>query len=425
VARLARNATAWYWWLIANRWFGFWLDALCCALTAATALAAVFMKQHVEPGLIGLALVYVLALSGLFQYMMRQSALVETYMTSVERLSHYANQLESEEESLAKALPPDSPGALLPPASSAAFVAAAATGQSGPGAGADSSVSLRVRSRERSSSFEKPPSAAGLWPREGALRLEGLRVRYREDLPEVLKGITADLTGFKKVGVVGRTGSGKSSLLLALARLNQVCGGRVLLDGVDTAALPLATLRTAVAVIPQEPHLFSGTVRFNLDPFGAYSDAAVWAALDATQLRGLVADLPGQLQGRVAEGGSTWSAGQRQLLSLARALLHRRQLVLLDEATASVDHASDQRIQRMLRTDQAFAGATLVVIAHRIDTVLDSDVVLVLEKGQLAEMGPPQALIAKGGAFAAMVAASKNAMGEKRGRPAKELEVLG
>jgi ATP-binding cassette subfamily C (CFTR/MRP) protein 4 len=151
-----------------------------------------------------------------------------------------------------------------------------------------------------------------------------------------------------------------------------------------------------------------------LDPFNAYSDASVWASLEATQLKSFVADTPGQLEARVTEGGSTWSAGQRQLLSLARALLHRRSLVLLDEATASVDHASDQRIQRMLRTDNAFAGATLVVIAHRIDTILDSDVVLVLEHGQLVEMGPPQALIVQNGAFAAMVTASKHASKEQK-----------
>jgi len=155
-------------------------------------------------------------------------------------------------------------------------------------------------------------------------------------------------------------------------------------------------------------------VRFNLDPFNAYSDASVWASLEATQLKSFVADTPGQLEARVTEGGSTWSAGQRQLLSLARALLHRRSLVLLDEATASVDHASDQRIQRMLHTDNAFAGATLVVIAHRIDTILDSDVVLVLEHGQLVEMGPPQALIVQNGAFAAMVTASKHASKEQK-----------
>ena len=170
----------------------------------------------------------------------------------------------------------------------------------------------------------------------------------------------------------------------------------------------------SIRVIPQEPHLFSGSVRFNLDPFGECSDAACWQALRASRLGDFVSDsLPDGLSSHVSEGGTTWSAGQRQLLSIARAILHRRRVVLLDEATASVDFESDQAIQEMLRSKEegsAFKDATLIVIAHRIDTIIDSDQVLVMENGLLVEDGSPEVLLAKGevdGIFAQMVAASR------------------
>ena len=471
-ASLDRNAKAWYWWLIANRWFGFWLDVLCFLVVGVTALLAVAMRDSVRPGLIGLALVYVLSLSGMFQYMMRQTALVETYMTSVERLSHYANELEPEEVSLAAAVedgdrrhplprrPPGEPGAA--PTYYTRTVAggplvARAAGDCGVDLGggdiinghdeaaqpayferlADGTLAPRtaltqtlaqlnlrpVPPRPRAfvgsgggargaTSLSSSSSSSSSWPLHGALTFDGLRVRYRRDLPEVITGLNAVIPGGAKVGVVGRTGSGKSSLLLALSRLNEVCGGRVLVDGVDSCSVGLRTLRQAIAVIPQQPHLFSGSVRFNLDPFGEFSDAAVWEALAHARLRAFVSEAPGGLDAAVSEGGGNWSAGQRQLLSIARALLHKRKIVLLDEATASVDHEADAAIQHMLRSsDSPFKEATLVVIAHRIATVVDSDLILVMDQGRLAEFGPPDALLdpAKhpNGLFAALVAASR------------------
>mmetsp|Transcript_30456 Transcript_30456/g.39250 ORF Transcript_30456/g.39250 Transcript_30456/m.39250 type:complete len:224 (+) Transcript_30456:707-1378(+) len=215
------------------------------------------------------------------------------------------------------------------------------------------------------------------------------------------------MSGGTKIGVVGRTGSGKSSLLLALSRLNEICGGQVLIDGVDTTTMPLHDLREAISVIPQEPHLFSGTIRFNLDPYWRYYDEDIWSALEETKLKPFVLE-SGGLETPVSEGGGNWSTGQRQLLSIARALLHKRKIVLLDEATASVDFENDQAIQRMLRTSPAFKQATLIVIAHRIDTIIDSDLVLVLDNGKLVEEGPPKDLMElNNGIFATMVAASR------------------
>ena len=382
VSRLNKNAKTWFWWLIVNRWFGFWLDIMCFIVLSCTAFVAVAMRSSVPPGLIGLALVYVLGLSGMFQYMMRQSTLVETYMTSVERLNHYAHRLPAEEFSMDQALRDGNDRA------------ARALGAAG--------------SSEVATSGRLMKDVGPSWPSRGGIVLKDLRVRYRRDLPEVIKGISVAIEPGSKVGVCGRTGSGKSSLLLAFSRLNEICGGGVVLDGIDTAHVTLPRLRKAIAVIPQEPHLFSGTIRFNLDPFQEYDDADVWAALESARLRSFVETAPGGLSTPVSEGGGNWSAGQRQLLSIARAILHRRRVVLLDEATASVDYEADQAIQAMLRSAEAFRGCTLIVIAHRIETIIDSDQVLVLDNGILAESGPPQELIAQGGVFSGMVATSRN-----------------
>jgi|MDSY01.1.fsa_nt_gb ABC-type multidrug transport system fused ATPase/permease subunit len=268
VGKLQRNATAWYWWLIANRWFGFNLDLLCFIMVSATAFLAVALRDGTEPGLVGLALVYVLALSGMFQYMMRQSALVETYMTSVERISRYC-RLESEESVLRRAhgeekeegepegvegAVEDGGGGAVSSSELELVVLAAESSEAvpsnGKGSSSSSSSSTSKDNDDTDEGLLEVPDAEvpDEWPARGEIRLEGLRVRYREDLPEVIRDVSAVISAGSKVGVVGRTGSGKSSLLLALSRLNEVCGGRVLIDGVDILRLPLWRLRRAVAV---------------------------------------------------------------------------------------------------------------------------------------------------------------------------------
>jgi ABC-type multidrug transport system fused ATPase/permease subunit len=274
----------------------------------------------------------------------------------------------------------------------------------GSGNNNDNNNNVDVDSSEASNNV----ALVSTWPMNGNIELKELRIRYRYDLPEVISGSNVSIRGGTKVGVVGRTGSGKSSLLLGLSRLNEICGGQILIDDIDTTSVSLSKLRDAIFVIPQEPHMFSGSIRFNLDPFSQFQDYEIWSALEETKLKSLVDSSGNGLDGIITEAGGNWSMGQRQLLSIARAVLYKKQICVLDEATASVDFETDQTIQKMLRTSSAFKQATLIVIAHRIDTIIDSDLVLVLDNGQLIEQGNPKDLVLQpGGVFASMVQASR------------------
>jgi len=239
------------------------------------------------------------------------------------------------------------------------------------------------------------------WPREGRIDLNGYSTRYREGLDLVLKDIHASFKGGERVGIVGRTGAGKSSLTLALFRLIEPAGGAILIDGVDISRLGLHKLRSRLTIIPQDPVLFSGTLRHNLDPFKQYSDDAVWASLRQSHLSNFVTGLSAGLQHEVAEGGENLSVGQRQLICLARALLRKTKILVLDEATAAVDLETDDLIQSTIRTE--FLGCTIITIAHRLNTVLDYDRILVLKEGTIAEMDSPHNLMKKeAGLFRAM-----------------------
>ncbi|KAJ2764128.1 hypothetical protein IWQ57_005291, partial [Coemansia nantahalensis] len=244
------------------------------------------------------------------------------------------------------------------------------------------------------------------WPRTGALAVTGLVTGYTPDAP-VLHGLTFAVRAGEKIGVVGRTGAGKSTLAQALLRLLEASAGRIELDGVDVAGVGLARLRLGVTMVPQDPVLFNGTVRFNLDPFGDRPDALL---LDALQRTLLLRDPSGSgggggvaafdsLDDVVTENGRSLSLGQRQLVALARALVRRSQLVIMDEATASVDFATDACLQRVLRGAE-LAASTLVCIAHRLRTVVDYDRVVVLDAGRVAEFDTPAQLLAReGGLF--------------------------
>jgi ATP-binding cassette subfamily C (CFTR/MRP) protein 1 len=241
------------------------------------------------------------------------------------------------------------------------------------------------------------------WPAHGALCVEKLVLRYRPELPPVLRGVSFEVASGQKVGIVGRTGSGKSSLFLALFRMVEPSAGRVLLGGADTATLGLHPLRRAMAMIPQDPFMFGGSVRTNLDPFGEHADAALWEALRRVGLKELVEADAKKLEMEVVDNGANFSLGQRQLLCMSRALLRNVRVLLMDEATASVDLDTDALIQRTVR--ECFADCTVLTIAHRLNTIMDSDRVLVLDAGAVAEFGPPAELLQQeGGAFAALVA---------------------
>lgn len=371
IEKLQEYGEAWYWWLMANRWVGFQLDMISTILLSLTVLLGVLLRNSVDAGLIGLAIMYSIQLSGTFQYCIRQSAQVENQMTSCERVMHYGRSVAPEESA-----------------------------------------------KDRRSKQDPPPgwleSNGSSDTTNDVLQLDSVELRYREDLPLVLNNVSWSAPAGSKVGIVGRTGSGKSSTIMALMRLYaHGPGGTIRIGGADISKLPLSTLRDHVALIQQEPHLFAGTVRFNLDPWGRYSDTEIEEVLTAVQLKDAALGGEGSnssvrgLAAEVSESGANLSVGQRQLLSLARAMLKRSPLILMDEATANVDFQTDSLIQTLMRDHKMFKDATVVVIAHRISTIIDSDLVIVMSDGHVVESGPPAELLKKpSGPFVTMVAAS-------------------
>ena len=249
---------------------------------------------------------------------------------------------------------------------------------------------------------EKQPKPS--WPESGRIEMRSVHFRYRPNLPLVLKDISVDIKGGMKVGIVGRTGAGKSSLISTLLRLVELDAGTISVDGVDIGEIGLADLRSAVAVIPQDPVLFQGTVRYNIDPFNAHSDEDVWRALDRANLKEKVAGEGSQLMMVVEAEGENFSVGEKQLICLARALLRRNKILLLDEATASVDVATDHAIQSTIQ--DAFSACTVLTIAHRLNTVIGYDLILVLDQGVLVEKGSPNKLMRNGGIFESMARAA-------------------
>jgi ATP-binding cassette subfamily C (CFTR/MRP) protein 2 len=218
----------------------------------------------------------------------------------------------------------------------------------------------------------------------------------------VLKGITFFIRGGEKVGVVGRTGSGKSTLIQALFRLVEADRGSILIDGIDISKLGLHELRSRLSIIPQEPTLFDGTVRSNIDPLGEHTDSEIWESLEGCQLAEVVHETEKKLDSPVEENGENWSVGQRQLFCLGRALLKKSRILVLDEATASVDAQTDAVIQRTIHKE--FANCTVISVAHRIPTVMDSNKVLVLDAGLVKEFDSPTRLLEKQSSlFAALV----------------------
>ncbi|CAB3379679.1 Hypothetical predicted protein [Cloeon dipterum] len=303
------------------------------------------MGEESYGGNVGLAITQALGLTGMFQWGMRQSAEMENQMTSVERVLEFSN-LESE-----------------PPLESE----------------------------------DKPEKG---WPKKGELVFDKFSLKYKDDDPPVLKEISFKINPEEKVGIVGRTGAGKSSLISALFRLAKCSGGRILIDGIDTVTLGLHQLRANISIIPQEPVLFSGNMRKNLDPFDEFSDDVLWTALEEVEMKEAVAELPGGLSAKMSEGGSNFSVGQRQLVCLARAIVRNNRILVMDEATANVDPKTDTLIQSTIR--RKFAKCTVLTIAHRLHTIMDSDRVLVMDSGKVAEfarpadlLNNPQSLLAK------------------------------
>eukprot|EP00667_Euglena_gracilis_P000239 EG_transcript_239 len=354
----------------ANRWLGLWLDLSAAVIVCGTALFCIAAGPHLSPGLSGLCLTYALAMAQSMTVCIRLVADTETMMNSVERIFHYS-KLETEMPS-------------LPDVASSSW----------------STARTPVHSSGIANGDGVFPDLPPEWPAHGAIAIQHLSAVYRPGLPLVLKSVSVRFAAGERVGICGRTGSGKSSLLLALFRMLHVEGGHIAVDGVDIAAVPLGRLRARLAVIPQDAVLFAGTVRYNLDPFSQIPDAKLWDALRIAQLANAVATLDQE----VLENGENFSGGQRQLFCLARAFLKDARILCLDEATASVDPDTDRAVQEVIRT--AFSSCTVLTVAHRLSTILDYDKVLVLGEGRVLEFGRPGELLRGPSTFRALVEAS-------------------
>ena len=229
------------------------------------------------------------------------------------------------------------------------------------------------------------------WPGQGSIVFEGFTMSYRPKLPLVLKGVDLNIRGQEKVGVCGRTGAGKSSLIVAMLRICEGTSGCIKIDNCDIRTVPLKTLRSKITLIPQEPFLFSSNIRQNLDPFDEHSDAEIWSVLESVSLAGQVRAFEGQLSHSLTENGSNLSQGTRQLICMGRALLRRSKIIIMDEATASVDTSTDNAIQQMIIKN--FKYATVITIAHRLNTIMASDRVAVMDAGVVTEFDSPAVLL--------------------------------
>ncbi|MBN3275009.1 ABCC8 protein, partial [Polyodon spathula] len=339
----------------ANRWLEVRMEYIgaCVVLIAAVASITNSLYNQLSSGLVGLGLTYALMVSNYLNWMVRNLADMEVQLGAVKRIN-----------GLLKIEPENYEGLLSP--------------------------------------SQIPTN----WPHQGEIQIQNLSVRYDSTLKPVLKHVNAHISPRQKVGICGRTGSGKSSFSLAFFRMVDTFEGQIIIDGIDIAKLPLQTLRSRFSIILQDPILFSGTIRFNLDPEGKCTDSMLWEALEIAQLKPMVKTLQGGLDAMVTEGGENFSLGQRQLFCLARAFVRKSSILIMDEATASIDMATENILQKVVMT--AFSDRTVVTIAHRVHTILNADLVIVMKRGIILEYDRPEVLLEReDSVFASFVQADK------------------
>ncbi|XP_026206344.1 canalicular multispecific organic anion transporter 2 isoform X2 [Anabas testudineus] len=344
--KVDENQKSYYPSIVSNRWLGVRIEFIGNCIVLFAALFAVTGKESLNPGLVGLSVSYALQVTMSLNWMVRMTSDLESNIVAVERVKEYSE----------------------------------------------------TKTEAPWDVEDKKPLPE--WPMEGNVQFYNYSVRYREGLDLVLKNLTLDIKGGEKIGIVGRTGAGKSSMTLCLFRLLEAAAGEITIDKVKIAEIGLHDLRSKLTIIPQEPVLFSGTLRMNLDPFEKYSDEEVWKALEHSDLHKFVSNHPAKLELECSEGGENLSVGQRQLVCLARALLRKTKILILDEATAAIDLETDDLIQSTIRTQ--FENCTVFTIAHRLNTIMDYTRVLVLDKGQIAEFDTPTNLISQRGIFYGM-----------------------
>ncbi|KAJ6662481.1 hypothetical protein lerEdw1_011895 [Lerista edwardsae] len=332
--------------VISNRWLAVRLEFLGNVMVFCAALLALFAGKKVDSATVGLSISYALNITQSLNFWVRKACEIETNSISIERICEYTK------------IDKEAPWIL-----------------------------------------SKRPTVG--WPNEGVIQFVSYKVRYRPDLELALQDVSFQTHREEKIGIVGRTGAGKSTLTSGLFRIIERAGGKIIIDGIDISTLGLHDLRGNLNIIPQDPVLFSGTLQSNLDPLGKYSDLELWDALELCDLKNFVQSLPKKLLHQISEGGENLSVGQRQLICLARALLRKSKVLILDEATASVDLETDNLVQSTIRKE--FHNCTVLTIAHRLHSIMDSDRVLVLDAGRIAEFDTPHRLLQKKGMFYKMV----------------------